>query len=216
MPEAVPAGKLSDFLRTVPPFHLLSSPDLETLARTLVIEYFPKGETILNPEGPATQFLYIIRSGGVRILVPEKKGKGAEKVFDYRDEGDFFGLISLLSGEPSPFIVVAEEDTLCYLIKKDVFKKILEEPSRYLTLFYVRPKQGVQTVRFKNGFSRSSESDRIGCGTGSLHGTGEGCDAYESLDLPAGGKGGRGGATDDGKGCGSVIVLMISVFPLGS
>ena len=142
MSEALPVGKLSDFLRTVPPFHLLALGDLETLARTLVIEYFPKNETILSPEGPATQFLYIIRSGGVRILVPEKKGKGAEKVFDYRDEGDFFGLISLLSGEPSPFIVVAEEDTLCYLIKKDVFKKILGSHPDISLYFTSGPSKG--------------------------------------------------------------------------
>ncbi len=48
---------------------------MDELVRTLVIEYFPKGEIILSPEGPPTQFLYIIRSGGVRFLLSEKEGK---------------------------------------------------------------------------------------------------------------------------------------------
>jgi len=32
-----------------------------------------------------------------------------------------------LSGEPSPFTIVAEEDTLCYLVRKEVFKKLIGE-----------------------------------------------------------------------------------------
>jgi CBS domain-containing protein len=126
MPELIPVDKLRDFIKTVPPFHLLSGSDTEELARTLVIEYFPKGEVILSPSGPPTQFLYIIRSGGVRFLSREKGGGGSERIYDYRDEGDFFGLLSLLSDEPSPFTIVAEEDTLCYLVKKDIFRKMLD------------------------------------------------------------------------------------------
>ena len=127
MPEALPLEKLNDFIKTVPPFHLLPRKAMDELVRTLIIEYFPRGETILNPAGPPTQFLYIIRSGGVRFLLSEKDDKGEDRVYDYREEGDFFGLISLLSGEPSPFTIVAEEDTLCYLVRKEVFKKLIGE-----------------------------------------------------------------------------------------
>ena len=63
---------------------------MDELVRTLMIEYFPKGETILSPKGPSTQFLYIIRSGGVRFLMSEKEGKEGDRIYDYRDEGDFF------------------------------------------------------------------------------------------------------------------------------
>lgn len=127
MPEALPLEKLNDFMKTVPPFHLLPRSAMDELVRTLVIEYFPKGDTILSPKGPPTQFLYIIRSGGVRFLLSEKDGQGGDTIYDYRDEGDFFGLVSLLSGKPSPFTIMAEEDTLCYLIRKKIFKKLLEE-----------------------------------------------------------------------------------------
>jgi CBS domain-containing protein len=144
MAEAIPLTKLVDFLRTVPPFHLLSNPTLEDLVRTLVIEYFPKGETILSPEGPPTQFLYIIRSGGVKIILREKKGDrdGDEKVFDFRDDGEFFGLISLLTDKPSPFKVVAEEDTLCYLIRKEILKKLLDDHPDVQIYFTGGPSKG--------------------------------------------------------------------------
>ena len=135
MPEALPLEKLNDFIKTVPPFHLLPRKAMDELVRTLIIEYFPRGETILNPAGPPTQFLYIIRSGGVRFLLSEKDDKGEDRVYDYREEGDFFGLISLLRGEPSPFTIVAEEDTLCYLIRKEVFKRLLGE-YHYVFLYF--------------------------------------------------------------------------------
>jgi len=142
MPEALPLEKLKDFIKTVPPFHLLPRSAMDELVRSLIIEYFPKGETILSPEGSPTQFLYIIRSGGVRFLVSEGDVQGGEKIYDYRDEGDFFGLISLLSGEPSPFTIVAEEDTLCYLIRKEVFKKIIGEYPDVFLYFTSGPSKG--------------------------------------------------------------------------
>ena len=72
MPEALPLEKLKDFIKTVPPFHLLPRKAMDELVHSLIIEYFPKGDTILSPERSPTQFLYIIRSGGVRFLLSEK------------------------------------------------------------------------------------------------------------------------------------------------
>jgi CBS domain-containing protein len=142
MPEALPLEKLNDFIKTVPPFHLLPRKAMDEFVRTLIIEYFPKGNTILSPTRSPTQFLYIIRSGGVRFLLSEKDDKGGDRVYDYRDEGDFFGLISLLSGEPSPFTIVAEEDTLCYLVKKEVFKRLLGEYPDVFLYFTSGPSKG--------------------------------------------------------------------------
>jgi CBS domain-containing protein len=142
MPEVLPLEKLKDFIKTVPPFHLLPGSAMDELVRTLIIEYFPKGDTILSPKSSPTQFLYIIRSGGVRFLLSETNNKGGDRIYDYREEGDFFGLISLLSGEPSPFTIVAEEDTLCYLIRKDVFKKLLGEYPDVFLYFTSGPSKG--------------------------------------------------------------------------
>ena len=163
MAETIPLARLVDFLRTVPPFHLLSNPTLEALVRTLVIEYFPKGEIILSPEGPPTQFLYIIRSGGVKIILRQKKGdrEGDEKVFDFRDDGEFFGLISLLTERPSPFKIVAEEDTLCYLIKKEVLKNLLVDHPDLQIYFSGGPSKGYK--QFGSGMSlpQSTESREL-------------------------------------------------------
>lgn len=162
MPEALPLEKLKDFVKTVPPFHLLPRKAMDELVRTLMIEYFPKGETILSPKGPSTQFLYIIRSGGVRFLMSEKEGKEGDRIYDYRDEGDFFGLISLLSGEPSPFTIVAEEDTLCYLVRKEVFKKLIGEYPDVFLYFTSGPSKGFK--QFDTGSPPMDPSVRGGAG----------------------------------------------------
>ena len=172
MPEALPLEKLKDFIKTVPPFHLLPRSAMDELVRTLIIEYFPKGNTILSPKGSPTQFLYIIRSGGVRFLLSEKDGKEGDRVYDYRDEGDFFGLISLLSGEPSPFTIVAEEDTLCYLVKKEAFKKLIGEypdvflyftsgPSKGFKQFDSRPLPADSSVKGESGAEQVLFTGRI-------------------------------------------------------
>ncbi len=144
MPEALPLEKLNDFMKTVPPFHLLPQGAVDELVRTLVIEYFAEGDTILSPARAPSQFLYVIRSGGVRFLLSEKDGQGGDTVYDYRDERDFFGLVSLLSGKPSPFTIVAEEDTLCYLLRKKVFRKLMEEFPDVFAYFTSGPSKGLK------------------------------------------------------------------------
>ena len=126
MLDALPVQRLKDFIRSVPPFQFLSEEELQELVLALLIEFFPRGEVILGPDGPPPQFLYIIRSGGVRSVLPEKGPEGQEVTYDYRGEGDYFGYASLLSGGPSPYAVVAEEDTFCYLVKKPAFNRLLD------------------------------------------------------------------------------------------
>jgi CBS domain-containing protein len=126
MSSPLPLEKLIDFLRSIPPFYLLSNNKLEELVNAFIIEFFPKGEIILSPESKPAQHLYIIRNGGVKMLINKKNETEDTKIYDLRYEGDFFGLFSLLSGEPSPFTILAEEDTICYLLKKDAFNKLME------------------------------------------------------------------------------------------
>jgi CBS domain-containing protein len=149
MPAPLPVQKLKDFIKSIPPFHFLSKPMLEELVNALIVEYFPKGEIILSPEGSPTQHLYIIRSGGVKMLAATQKAQDRAKVYDYRDDGDFFGLISLLSGAPSPFTVVAEEDTICYLVKKELFQKCMESHPDFFLYFTSGPSKGFQQFEAK-------------------------------------------------------------------
>ena len=144
MPEPVPLHNIVEFLKRVPPFHLLEEGAVAELARMLAIEYFPKGEVILSPYTPPAPYLYVIRSGGIKFLVPDKRASTQGEVHDYRDEGECFNLFSLLSGKPAPFVIVAEEDTLCYLIREEIFRRLTEAHPDVLHYFTMGPGRGTR------------------------------------------------------------------------
>ncbi|MGE5239045.1 MAG: DUF294 nucleotidyltransferase-like domain-containing protein [Chloroflexota bacterium] len=115
------------FLKRVPPFQFLDDSTLESVADGLTATSYPKGTTILRQDGTASHRLQIIRKGAVRVFIG--LGQGEEVVIDYRGEGDLIGYLSLFS-DRSRANVVAEEDTLCYLISRETIRHLIDtEPA---------------------------------------------------------------------------------------
>lgn len=146
--------KVGNFLKTIPPFNLLPEMAIQELVLTLAIDHYEKGETILNQEGPPNEFLYIIQTGGVKLLIAEPDGSGGEKLVDIRGPKEIFGIFSLLSNSSSTFKIVAEQDTACYLINKKVFKRLLANYPDVLLYFTMGPSKGNRA----SGPSPGSES----------------------------------------------------------
>lgn len=146
MNDSRSAGKIYDFLKTVPPFHLMPDPEIRDLSRTLTLEHFHRDQVILSPSASPTRFLYLIRSGEVQ-LIPPGGPKGSEgTVVDMRGEGEFFGFFSLLGNRPSPFTIVAEKDTLCFLLDKNSFLRLLDTYPDVLLYFTMGPSKGFKTA----------------------------------------------------------------------
>jgi CRP-like cAMP-binding protein len=99
-------------LKKTSPFSLLDDALLQTIAADTLMEFHPRGQTILHQDGPAADHLSIIRSGAVKIFV--RTNEGEEVLVDYRSGGEFFGLLSFVCGDLSWDTVVAVEDTSCY------------------------------------------------------------------------------------------------------
>lgn len=110
-----------DFLGSQPPFDALDSQDLQALARTIEVEFFPAGEVIIVADGPRLEHLWLIRAGRVAV-----SDRGV--VVDERDVGDTFGHLSLFSGWPPSFSVRALEDTLCYRLPDP--RSVVAHPER--------------------------------------------------------------------------------------
>ena len=55
---------------------------------------------------------------------------GLEKEVATLSEGEFFGEMSLMTGEPRRATVVAKNDAECYVIDRAVFQRILRENSQ--------------------------------------------------------------------------------------
>jgi CBS domain-containing protein len=134
------AGLIYDFIGKVPPFNLLPEVERRDLASMVSVQSFPKGTSILSPDGSPTRHLYIIRSGGVKFFIRDDKSQ--EVPIDMRSEGELFGFVSLLSGRPSPFKIVAETDTVCLLIEKGIFMRLMDSYSSFLLYFTMGPSKG--------------------------------------------------------------------------
>ena len=82
------------FLEKIPPFQFLPSSEIRSLARSLTLEYFPKDTVILSAGHRASESLYIVQKGAVKLALRTQIGK--ELVLDMRSEGEIFGVLSLI------------------------------------------------------------------------------------------------------------------------
>ncbi|MGE5173380.1 MAG: DUF294 nucleotidyltransferase-like domain-containing protein [Betaproteobacteria bacterium] len=118
-----------NLLKKTPPFTFLNEAVLRNVTKEALMEFHPKGHTILHQSGPAAEHLYIIRSGEVKVFVTTNEGE--EVLVDYRAGGDCFGLLSFLCGDISRDTIVAVDDTTCYLIKKETVLGLLKTNAEF-------------------------------------------------------------------------------------
>ena len=131
--ESVVTETVVSFLRNVPPFQFLALPDLSRLAKCMTLEFFPKDTVILSAGHPASESLYVVHKGGVKLALRSQVGK--QLVLDMRSEGEIFGLLSIMSKDLARLDVTAIEDTLCYRIPAEQVQRLISsnaEVANYL------------------------------------------------------------------------------------
>lgn len=111
-----------DALSRVDVFRALDAAKIDRLARRLRLLVFGPGEVILRQGDPGDS-LFVIRSGevAVRLEVP-----GRQRDITTLSAGQFFGEMSLMTGESRAATIVARTHVECYVVSKDVFQEILE------------------------------------------------------------------------------------------
>jgi CBS domain-containing protein len=109
---------VAGFLAEHPPFRDLGPDNLARIASAVQVEYFPAGTTILAQAGEPSAFLYVVRKGAAEVL-------DQGRLTDLLDEGESFGHLSLVSGAEPTATIRAHEDTLCYLVPKDLAEELL-------------------------------------------------------------------------------------------
>ena len=107
-----------EFLRKIKPFSFLTDEELEVLVNSIEVEAYEEGETIIR-EGERNPYIYLVFSGRVGIY---ERGE----LVDQFSRGEMFGLAEKYEREAR-----AEEDTVCYLFRRDVFKKILDSNKKF-------------------------------------------------------------------------------------
>ena len=117
--------EIIDFFQNVLPFDQLPRESMEELVDDIAMEYYPKGEVILRQGGKPSEFLGVIKKGGVKVC--QNADNGEEVIVDLRSEGEHFGMLSLISGDRARNSVIAIEDTICYLLPKKTVLSVLQK-----------------------------------------------------------------------------------------
>ena len=110
-------------LNQVAIFAPLAGEEIERLANSSNLRVYAPGEAIVRMGREGNSMFLIIR-GSVRVEIPN--GAASTVVNELR-ENDFFGEMSLLTGEPRSANVIAKEETEVLQIKKDALKPIFED-----------------------------------------------------------------------------------------
>lgn len=150
--RGTPAGALA-FLRRAPLFRGMPEAFLRELAATLSERRLAPGEAALAQGERVTAF-FLVASGRMEVLL-EQAGEG-EALLTHLHPGDYFGDMSLITGEPSYATIRAAEDAVLYVMPPDAFKLLLRRYPRvyqdFVTALYERLHllhQGISEARTK-------------------------------------------------------------------
>ncbi|HEY2744269.1 MAG TPA: mechanosensitive ion channel family protein [Polyangia bacterium] len=119
-------GRRSELLQTVGILAPLDDAARVHVAEGLHHTVYGVGEVIMR-QGEPGDSLYIIRGGNVSVRLD---ADGLEKEVAELGEGDFFGEMSLMTGEPRHATVVAKADAECYVIDRALFQQILRNNAK--------------------------------------------------------------------------------------
>ncbi len=112
----------ADRLSHLPIFAPLSDEETDKLAHGSKSRIFAPGESIVRM-GQEGNSMFVIVRGTVRVQIPDN---GVQRTVNHLKENDFFGEMSLLTGQPRSATVVAEEETEVLQISKSALKPIFE------------------------------------------------------------------------------------------
>jgi CRP/FNR family transcriptional regulator len=112
-----------ELLRVTPIFSRLSPADRKAVAETARVQAFPRGETIFEQESPSDAF-YAIASGRVKIFKMMPNGK--DIILEVFGPGDPLGALAVYMDRPFPASAAALEDTVCVIIPRAAFFRLLE------------------------------------------------------------------------------------------
>ncbi len=119
--------KFTESLLSVPAFVPLQSENQKTLSEGITLQHFGIGEQVVR-QGYISNALYIVVSGQAVMTVTDKLGK-TQEVFPLK-AGEFFGEMTLFSGELSPISVTTVDDLEVMMISAPIVNQMIRrQPS---------------------------------------------------------------------------------------
>lgn len=114
----------ANFLTTVPLFRSLAPTEVASFAQLLREKSYPKGSVILFEDDPGDS-LFIVRAGRVKVVLVAEDGR--EVILGILDIGEHFGELSLIDDEPRSAHVVAMEESILLVLRREDFRRRVEQ-----------------------------------------------------------------------------------------
>ncbi|MGE5894704.1 MAG: Crp/Fnr family transcriptional regulator [bacterium] len=111
-------SQIRRILKRIPLFNALPDTHLQQLIDDFTLRSTRKGAAVFYQTDNSTD-LYIILKGKVRVSL--LSDEGSEFVLSDLCEGDFFGELSLIDGQPRSATVIAEKDSLFGVLRREKF-----------------------------------------------------------------------------------------------
>ncbi len=119
-------------LGRAPLFAMLSAEEIAHIAVVLRNTPFVKDD-VMTKQGAVAHWLYLLVEGEADVWyesnekASEKAGEKGRTHLAVLKEGDVFGEMGLLTGEPRRATVTARTDVVCYRLDKELFAQILQQ-----------------------------------------------------------------------------------------
>lgn len=110
-----------DRLRNVPLFSLIDDDQFEQLKKSVMSKRYPKGNTICSCNDKPDKF-YFIEKGSVKVSITNDEGK--EIILAVLTEGEYFGEMALIDGQPRSADVETREKTTLHIVFKEDFERV--------------------------------------------------------------------------------------------
>jgi CRP-like cAMP-binding protein len=153
-------------LASVELFHALTDEERRQLAAELSVAPFARGEAITR-QGAEAHWLYIMTKGEAEVRVAVD-GNLSKKVATLH-EGDFFGEMGLMTGEPRTATIIALTGVECYRLDKESFIEVIKSrPEIAEDISHILARRRVELEAVREGLNEQAKRKRMNHAQGDL------------------------------------------------
>lgn len=120
---SLPILQIADFLGSVTLFRGMGRDALLHFAEVTREKRYPKGSVIVFADDPGDS-LYVVRTGRVKVVLLGDDGR--EVILGVLGPGEHFGELSLIDDQPRSAHVIAVEDSILLVLRREDFRKRVE------------------------------------------------------------------------------------------
>jgi CRP-like cAMP-binding protein len=147
-------------------FHTLTDEERRRLAEEMSVAPFARGEAITR-QGAEAHWLYIMTRGEAEVRVAVD-GNLSKKVATLH-QGDFFGEMGLMTGEPRTATIIAQTAVECYRLDKGAFHEIIKRrPKIAEDISHVLARRRVELEAVREGLNEEAMRQRMSHTQGDL------------------------------------------------